>query len=76
MTTEHVTTAGAAALADMAPASFRGLAARARAEGVELHAPRKLWPDTRTPLWDAEAVRRYLAARPGRGWHGPRGSAP
>ena len=72
MTDKHLTTTQAAKLADMTPASFRSMATRARAEGTELRAPAAVWPDGRTPLWDARAVGRYLAARPGRGWHGPR----
>ena len=62
-----LTTAQAAALVEMSPATLRTVAYRARRAGVELHAPRELWPDARTPLWDEARLADWLAARPGRG---------
>lgn len=61
------TTQQAAEAAHLTPSGFRTLAARARAGGRELRAPRASWPDGRTPLYEAEAVWRELARRPGRG---------
>lgn len=58
----HLTTAQAAALADMQPGAFRGAMARARVAGVDLRTP---GPDRRTPLWDEAGLRAWLAARPG-----------
>ena len=58
-----LTTREAAALAGISPAGVRQLARRARAKGVELRAPREAWPDQRTPLYDRDALQRYLAGR-------------
>ena len=64
---DRLTTTQAAEMAGVKPASFRSMATRARKRGVELLAPTKTWPDSRTPLWDADAVRAHMAERPGRG---------
>ena len=58
-----MTTAQAAALAGMTPARFRSEMTRERARGRDHRAPRDLWPDARTPLWDEVSVRAWLAAR-------------
>ena len=34
-----------------------------RKSGKEFHAPRDLWPDKRTPLWDEEKVLAWAKAR-------------
>lgn len=58
------TTAEAAAVAGVRTDSFRGLMRKARLDGVDLRADRALWPDHRTPMYDASLVRRWLASRP------------
>lgn len=63
----RLTTAQAAEVCQLSATAFRTLAARARAAGRELQAPRSSWPDLRTPLYEAEAVWAELARRPGRG---------
>lgn len=68
-----VTTAAAAALVQLSPSGFRSLASRARAEGIDLAAPRASWPDGRTPMWDRRLVEQYARARPGRGRRRPAG---
>ena len=67
-----ISTAKAADLAGMTQAAFRGAMTRARGEGVDLRLP---GPDARTPMWDEAELRKWLAARPGRGNWGksPRG---
>ena len=72
---DAVTTAQAAELADITPASFRSLAKRARAAGVELLTPEDTWLSARTPLYDAAAVKDYLESRPGSGRWGRREQA-
>lgn len=59
-----LSTADAAALAGLTPGAFRVAMTRARRSGVDLRVP---GPDARTPLWDADGVRTWLAGRPGRG---------
>lgn len=54
-----LTTAQAAALAGMAPHTFRSAMMRERNRGRDYRAPRESWPDARTPLWDAAAVREW-----------------
>ena len=58
-----MTTAQAAALADMDPATFRKAMTRERRRGRDYRAPRDQWPDGRTPMWDADAVREWAATR-------------
>jgi hypothetical protein len=58
------TTAEAAAAAGVRPDSFRGLMRKARVDGIDLRANRSLWPDHRTPMYDAQQVRRWLDTRP------------
>jgi hypothetical protein len=65
-----LSTSDAAHVAKMEIRGFRKLASRARKTGVELQAPRRLWPDQRSPRYDEAALRRYLddpRLRPGRG---------
>ncbi|MBW3084201.1 hypothetical protein KEM60_00387 [Austwickia sp. TVS 96-490-7B] len=62
-----LTTAQAAELVGVSPSSLRGLASRARQEGIELRAPAETWPDKRTPMYDKDKVTEWLAGRPGPG---------
>lgn len=75
MSDELWTTAEAAAAAGLRPDSFRGLMRYARLGGVDLRATRALWPDHRTPVYDAHRVRRWLDSRP-RAGSGGRGKEP
>ena len=59
MTAGDIVTARAAALAGMGPATFRNAMHRERRRGRDYRAPRETWPDARTPLWDADAVREW-----------------
>ena len=61
------TTTQAAQHLGIAPSSFRATMARLRADGLDLRADPELWPDTRTPLWDAARLRAWNARRPGPG---------
>ena len=61
-----LTTAQAAESLHMLPSSFRAAMSRARAAGVDLRAPRDLWPDQRTPLWDADRLDQWAQSRPGK----------
>ena len=71
-----LTTAQAAELAGLAQSSFRGEATRAAQKGTDLHAPREVWPDARTPLWDEKKVRAWFASRPGPGrWKSTRSTS-
>ena len=67
MTAGDITTARAAALAGMGPATFRNAMHRERRRGRDYRAPRESWPDARTPMWDAELVREWAATRTRRG---------
>ena len=58
-----MTTAEAAALAGMSPASFRKAMTLERRQGRDYRQPRESWPDARTPLWDADAVRQWSRER-------------
>ena len=58
-----MTTAEAAALAGMSPASFRKAMTLERQRGRDYRQPRESWPDARTPLWDADAVRQWSRER-------------
>lgn len=58
------TTTQAAEAAGITRASFRREMNRERARGRDYRQP---GPDARTPLWDADAVLAWLAARPGPG---------
>ena len=54
-----MTTGQAAALAGMSPASFRKAMTLERRRGRDYRQPADQWPDARTPLWDADAVRQW-----------------
>lgn len=58
-----ITTKEAAELAGLLPASFRGEMTRERARGRDHRAPRDLWPDGRTPLWDESSIHTWLEGR-------------
>ena len=58
-----MTTAEAAALAGMTRTTFHSAMTRERQRGRDYRAPRETWPDARTPLWDADAVRGWAATR-------------
>jgi hypothetical protein len=62
-----VTASDAAELAELSPAGFRSVVVKARRAGLELVAPRELWPDQRTALYSRAAVLRYRAATERRG---------
>jgi hypothetical protein len=55
-----LTTTEAAELAGLSPASFRTYMTRLRRRGEDYRTP---GPDTRTPLWDADAVSAWGAGR-------------
>jgi len=59
-----ITTREAATLAGISVGAFRSAMKRARDRGLDMKLP---GPDKRTPMWDADAVLAYLAARPGPG---------
>lgn len=61
--TMTLTTKEAALLSGIATASFRGEMTRERARGRDHRAPRDLWPDGRTPLWDESSIRTWLESR-------------
>lgn len=61
-----MTTAQAAALAGMDPATFRKAMTRERQRGRDYRLPPDEWPDARTPLWDRTAVAKWSRERPRR----------
>ncbi len=58
-----LTTSQAAALAGLPKEQFRSAMSKERKSGKEFHAPRELWLDARTPLWDEDKVRAWAKAR-------------
>ena len=58
-----LTTAQAAELAGITPASFRREMMRERERGRDHRAPREQWPDARAPLWDEATIRAWCLAR-------------
>lgn len=73
MAGELLSTTAAARAAGVRPDSFRSLMRKARLEGIDLRVDAGLWPDRRTPMYDAEQLRSWLAARPrGDGGRAPR----
>jgi len=58
-----LTTSQAAALAGLPKEQFRSAMSKERKSGKEFHAPRELWADARTPLWDEDKVRAWAKAR-------------
>ncbi len=67
-----LTTAQAAELAGITPASFKREMSRERERGRDYRMPESAWPDRRSPRWDEAAIRAWLASRPGPGRWGPR----
>ena len=51
-----LTTSQAAALVDLPKEQFRSAMSKERKNGKEFHAPKELWADARTPLWDEKKV--------------------
>lgn len=70
---ELLTSLQAASRAGVTPSGLRTLAGRALQQGTDLRAPASLWPDKRTPMYDAGKLAEYLAGRPGRGRRGADG---
>lgn len=60
---KYATTRAAAETVGMSASTFRSAMTRARAAGVDCHAPRDQWPDARTPLWDLDAIHTYIENR-------------
>lgn len=58
-----LTTSQAAALVGLPKEQFRSAMSKERKSGKEFHAPRELWADGRTPLWDEEKVLAWAKAR-------------
>ena len=59
----NLTTQQAATLAGMTTGVFRAHASRQRAIGNEMRAPRDEWDDGRTPKWDEDKVKAWVASR-------------
>ena len=51
-----MTTSQAAALVGRPKEQFRSAMSKERKNGKEFHAPKELWADARTPLWDEKKV--------------------
>ena len=51
-----LTTSQAAALVGLPKEQFRSAMSKERKNGKEFHAPKELWADARTPLWDEKKV--------------------
>lgn len=74
---ERLTTTEAAALAGITAANFTSAMARRRRRGDEdLRLPPGQWLDGRTPTYDANQIRAWVAARPGPGRWGRRDTGP
>lgn len=58
-----LTTSKAAELVGLPKEQFRSAMSKERKSGKEFHAPRELWADARTPLWDEDKVRAWAKAR-------------
>ena len=58
-----MTTSQAAALVGLPKEQFRSAMSKERKNGKEFHAPRELWLDARTPLWDEKKVLAWAKAR-------------
>ena len=58
-----MTTSQAADLAGLPKEQFRSAMSKERKSGKEFHAPRELWLDARTPLWDEKKVLDWAKAR-------------
>lgn len=64
-----ITRGEAAEIWGVTPAAFSSEVSKGRAPKPGAHIGDK-------PMWDADEVQKAHAARPGRGWHGPRGEQP
>ena len=51
-----LTTSQAAELVGIPKEQFRSAMSKERKNGKEFHAPKELWADARTPLWDEKKV--------------------
>ena len=60
---DGISTRTACQLAGMDPATFRNAMMRERRRGRDYRVPSELWPDARTPLWDADAVSAWSQTR-------------
>ena len=58
-----LTTSQAAEIAGVPTEQFRSAMSKERKNGKEYHAPKDLWPDKRTPMWDEEKVTAWAKAR-------------
>lgn len=58
-----LTTSQAAALAGLPKEQFRSAMSKERKNGKEFHAPKELWADARTPLWDEKKVLAWAKGR-------------
>lgn len=58
-----MTTSQAAELVGLPKEQFRSAMSKERKNGKEYHAPRELWADGRTPLWDEKKVLAWAKAR-------------
>ena len=58
-----LTTSQAAELVGLPKEQFRSAMSKERKSGKEFHAPRELWLDARTPMWDATKVLAWAKAR-------------
>ena len=58
-----MTTSQAAELVGIPKEQFRSAMSKERKNGKEFHAPRELWLDARTPLWDEDKILAWAKAR-------------
>ena len=58
-----MTTSQAAALVGLPKEQFRSAMSKERKNGKEFHAPKELWADARTPLWDENKVLAWAKGR-------------
>ena len=58
-----LTTSQAAELVGLPKEQFRSAMSKERKNGKEFHAPKELWADARTPLWDEKKVLAWAKAR-------------
>lgn len=58
-----LTTSQAAALVGLPKEQFRSAMSKERKNGKEFHAPKELWADARTPLWDEKKVLAWAKGR-------------
>ncbi len=58
-----LTTSQAAALVGIPKEQFRSAMSKERKNGKEFYAPRELWADGRTPLWDEDKILAWAKER-------------